>query len=59
MGLLKAPELVRAEIDQRMEKSLSTDPMQQRKNRLERELKWTGSDLEELFALVVKDTPVS
>ena len=43
MGLLKAPELVRAEIDRRMEESLSTDPMRQRKIRLERELKRTGS----------------
>jgi hypothetical protein len=49
VGLLKAPELVRAEIDQRMEKSLSTDPMQQRKNRLERELKWTRSQLDKLL----------
>jgi hypothetical protein len=49
VGLLKAPELVRAEIDQRMEESLSTDPMRQRKNRLERELKRTGSQLDKLL----------
>jgi hypothetical protein len=55
VGLLKAPELVRAEIDQRMEKSLSTDPMQQRKNRLERELKWTRSQLDKLLDAYQED----
>src|SRR5207253_197249 len=49
VGLLKAPELVRAEIDRRMEESLSSDPMQQRKIRLERELKRTGSQLDKLL----------
>ena len=55
MRLLKAPELVRAEIDRRMEESLSTDPMQQRKIRLERELKRTGSQLDKLLDAYQED----
>jgi site-specific DNA recombinase len=49
VGLLRAPELVRAEIDRRLEESLSTYPMQQRKIRLERELKRIGSQLDKLL----------
>jgi site-specific DNA recombinase len=55
MRLLKAPELVRAEIDRRMEESLSSDPMQQRKIRLERELKRTGSQLDKLLDAYQED----
>jgi site-specific DNA recombinase len=51
----KAPELVRAEIDRRMEQSLSTDPMQQRKIRLERDLKRTGSQLDKLLDAYQED----
>jgi site-specific DNA recombinase len=55
MRLLKTPELVRAEIDRRMEESLSSDPMQQRKIRLERELKRTGSQLDKLLDAYQED----
>ena len=55
MRLLKAPELVRAEIDRRMEESLSSDPMQQRKIRLEQELKRTGSQLDKLLDAYQED----
>ena len=55
VGLLKTPELVRAEIDRRMEESLSTDPMQQRKIRLERDLKRTGSQLDKLLDAYQED----
>ena len=55
MRLLNAPELVRAEIDRRMEESLSSDPMQQRKIRLERELKRTGSQLDKLLDAYQED----
>jgi site-specific DNA recombinase len=55
MRLLKAPELVRAEIDRRMEESLSSDPMQQRKLRLERELKRTESQLDKLLDAYQED----
>jgi len=55
MRLLKAPELVRAEIDRRMEESLNSDPMQQRKIRLERELKRTESQLDKLLDAYQED----
>src|SRR4029077_17352922 len=55
MRLLKEPELVRAEIDRRMEESLSSDPMQQRKIRLERELKRTESQLDKLLDAYQED----
>jgi site-specific DNA recombinase len=51
----QAPELVRAEIDRRMEESLSTDPMQQRKIRLEREFKRIGSQLDKLLDAYQED----
>jgi site-specific DNA recombinase len=53
--LLKAPELVRAEIERRMEESLGSDPMQQRKIRLEGEFKRTGSQLDKLLDAYQED----
>jgi site-specific DNA recombinase len=55
VGLLKAPELVRAEIDRRIEESLSTDPMQERKIRLEQELKRTATQLDKLLDAYQED----
>ena len=55
MRLLNEPELVRAEIDRRMKESLSSDPMQQRKIRLERELKRTESQLDKLLDAYQED----
>ena len=47
--LLNEPELVRAEIERRIQENLSSDPVQQRKIRLERELKRIASQLDKLL----------
>jgi site-specific DNA recombinase len=53
--LLNTPELVRAEIDRRMAESLSSDPVQQRKGRLERESKRLSAQLDKLLDAYQED----
>jgi site-specific DNA recombinase len=53
--LLNEPELVRSEIEQRIQESLSSDPVQQRKSRLERELRRIGSQLDKLLDAYQED----
>jgi site-specific DNA recombinase len=55
LGLLNEPELVQAEIDRRIQQSLSSDPVQQHKLRLERELKRIGSQLDKLLDAYQED----
>ena len=49
MRLLNEPQLVQAEIERRIQESLSSDPVQQRKLRLERESKRIASQLDKLL----------
>jgi site-specific DNA recombinase len=53
--LLNEPELVRAEIERRIQESQSSDPVQQRKLRLERELKRIASQLDKLLDAYQED----
>jgi site-specific DNA recombinase len=53
--LLNEPELVRAEIDRRIQENLSSDPVQQRKLRLERESKRIASQLDKLLDAYQED----
>jgi site-specific DNA recombinase len=53
--LLNTPELVRAEIERRIEESLSSDPVQQRKGQLERESKRLGAQLDKLLDAYQED----
>jgi site-specific DNA recombinase len=55
VGLLNTPELVRAEIERRIEESLSSDPVQQRKGQLEREAKRLGAQLDKLLDAYQED----
>lgn len=55
VGLLNEPELVRAEIERRIQESQSSDPVQQRKLRLERELKRIASQLDKLLDAYQED----
>jgi site-specific DNA recombinase len=55
VGLLNAPELVQAEIQRRVEENLSSDPVQQRKLRLERESKRIASQLDKLLDAYQED----
>jgi site-specific DNA recombinase len=55
MRLLNEPELVRAEIDRRIQENLSSDPVQQRKLRLERESKRIASQLDKLLDAYQED----
>jgi site-specific DNA recombinase len=55
LRLLNEPELVRAEIDRRIQENLSSDPVQQRKLRLEREFKRIGSQLDKLLDAYQED----
>ena len=55
MRLLNEPELVRAEIDRRIQENLSSDPVQQRKLRLERDFKRIGSQLDKLLDAYQED----
>jgi site-specific DNA recombinase len=53
--LLNGPELVRAEIQRRIQESQSSDPVQQRKLRLEREFKRIASQLDKLLDAYQED----
>jgi site-specific DNA recombinase len=53
--LLNEPELVRAEIERRIQESQSSDPVQQRKLRLERELKRIACQLDKLLDAYQED----
>jgi site-specific DNA recombinase len=53
--LLNEPELVRAEIDRRIQDNLSSDPVQQRKLRLERDSKRIASQLDKLLDAYQED----
>ena len=53
--LLNEPELVRAQIERRIQESQSSDPVQQRKLRLERESKRIASQLDKLLDAYQED----
>ena len=53
--LLNDPELVRAEIQRRIQESQSSDPVQQHKMRLEREFKRIASQLDKLLDAYQED----
>jgi site-specific DNA recombinase len=55
LRLLNEPELVRAEIERRIQENLSSDPVQQRKLRLERESKRIASQLDKLLDAYQED----
>ena len=53
--LLRSPELVRNEIQRRIQESLSSDPAQQRKERLEKELNRLGTQSDKLLDAYQED----
>jgi site-specific DNA recombinase len=53
--LLSSPELVRNEIERRVQESLSSDPAQQRKERLEKELNRLGAQSDKLLDAYQED----
>ena len=55
MRLLNEPQLVQAEIERRIQENLSSDPVQQRKLRLERESKRIASQLDKLLDAYQED----